>query len=104
MSGAAQGSEGCSQLLGEELRLFPSRKVPAFGQLVVVNEVGIRPLRPAARTLIELVGEHAYSDGNLHALGDEVAVLVLPVEARSRDAGVRQPEERNVVENVIARQ
>jgi hypothetical protein len=40
-----QGPERCAQLGTEELRLFPGCKVPAFVDLVVVDEFGIRPFR-----------------------------------------------------------
>jgi hypothetical protein len=59
--------ERCSELGAEKLRLFPGRKVPAFVELVVVDEFGIRPLGPTPRGLIELVrkGAHGYRNGNL---------------------------------------
>jgi len=42
------------------LWLFPGRKVPAFVDLVVMDQLGIRPLGPAPWSRIELVGEDAH--------------------------------------------
>ena len=38
--------EARADLFGQELRLFPGGEVPALFQLVVVDELGIGPLRP----------------------------------------------------------
>ena len=46
----------------KKLRLLPRREVPALGELVVVDQLGIRLLRPAPRGLIELVREGAHGD------------------------------------------
>src|SRR6266550_5157486 len=40
----AQGPEPRPEIFGKELRLLPRGKVPAFGELVVVDEFGKRPL------------------------------------------------------------
>ena len=88
----------------EELRLLPGREVTALVELVVVDELGIRLLRPAPRGLIELVGKGAHGDRDGDALRREEGELALPVEARRRDRRVRQPVERDVVEDVVARQ
>src|SRR5206468_90591 len=56
----AQGPERRLDLGHEELRLLPGREVAAFVELVVVDEVGIRPLRPAPRRRVELVGKDAH--------------------------------------------
>ena len=77
----------------------------AFGDLVVVDELGIRPLRPTPRSRVDLVGEDAYRDRDLDAPGVEEAsrrmMCVVPVQARRGDRGVRQPVERDVVEDVV---
>ena len=39
--------------------MFPGRKVPAFARSVVMDEFGIRALRPTLRGLVEFVGKHA---------------------------------------------
>ena len=65
---------GCSQ----------AAKCPPLSCFVVVDQVGIRPLRPAPRGRIELVGEdaHSHRDGGTDALdGEERRPPVLPVEA-----------------------
>src|SRR5438093_3447871 len=48
----AERSKRSTDLFGEELRLFPRRKVPAFLDLVVMDEFGICPLCPTPRGLI----------------------------------------------------
>src|SRR4029079_6334039 len=88
----------------EDLRLLPGRKVAAFVGLVVVDELRIGLLRPAPRSLIELLrkGAHGRRDGDV--LRGEERELALPVQAGRRDRRVRQPVERDVVEDVVARQ
>ena len=76
----------------------------AFVELVVVDELGIRPLRPAPRGLIELVGKDAHGNRDGDVLGAKKRELVLPVEAGRGDRRVRQPEERDVVEHVVSRE
>src|SRR5262249_2898917 len=60
--------------------------------------VGIRALSPAPRGLIELVGKVAHGKRNRDVLGVEEIRLALPIETSSRNPGVRQPVERDVVE------
>jgi hypothetical protein len=56
----AQWAEAGANLFRKELRLFPGREVAASVELVVMDEVvGIRPLRPAPRRLVQLVGKDA---------------------------------------------
>jgi hypothetical protein len=45
--------------------------VPALGELVEVNELGVRLLRPAPRSRIEFVGEDAYGGRDHDALDGE---------------------------------
>src|SRR5437867_12232035 len=97
----AQGSEAGPNLLAEELRLFPSRKVPAFVELVVVDQFGIRPLRPTARAQVDLVRKGAYGNRDGNALDTEKRELVFPVEAGSGNRRVRQPGDRDVVEDIV---
>ena len=88
----------------EDLRLLPGGEVAAFVDLVVVDELGIRPLRPALRGRIQLVGEDGHADRDLDALGVEEGQLALPVEPRRGDRRVRQPVVGDVVEDVVARE
>ena len=78
--------------------------MPAFVDLVVVDELGIRPLCPTPRRLILLAGKDAHGHRDGDALGVEKAALVFPIETRRRDPRVRQPVERDVVEDLVARQ
>src|SRR5882762_5986186 len=93
------------QVLGEERRLFPGREVPAFGELVVIDEFGKCPLRPAPRGWIELVREDAHGNWDGDAFGIEIPFApILPIETGARNCRVRQPGERDVVEDVVARE
>src|SRR5215470_4038115 len=103
-SGLAKWSERGAKLGTEELRLFPRREVTALVDLVVIDELGIGPLSPAARRLILLAGKDAHGHRDGDALGVEKATLVFPIETGRRDPGVGQPIERDVVENLVTRQ
>src|ERR1700693_5900315 len=63
----AKCSEAGANLFGKELRLLPRREVAAFVELVVVDEFGIGPLRPASRGRIDFVREGAHGDRDLDA-------------------------------------
>ena len=78
--------------------------MPAFVELVVMDEFGIRPLRPAPRGWIELVGKDAHGNRDGDVLGVEIGELVLPIETSRGNRRVRQPEESDVVEDVVSRQ
>src|SRR4051794_35765401 len=45
----AQGPEPRANLVAEQLRLLPSREVPALVELVVMDELGVCGLRPTLR-------------------------------------------------------
>src|SRR3954463_10798294 len=97
-----QGSEPRAQLFHEELRLFPRREVPALVELVVMDEPGIRPLRPAPRRRDDVVGKNAYRNRDGDVLGAQVGLREpLPIKTRRGDGRVRQPEERGVVEHIV---
>src|SRR5215475_9057412 len=99
-----QGLECGANLFGEQLRLLPRCEVAALVDLVEVDEVGIGALHPAPRRLVCLVRKDAHGHRNGDALGVPEAALVLPVQPRRRHPRVRQPEERDVVEDVVTRQ
>ena len=89
----------------KSLRLFPGREVPAFVELVVVDELRIRLLCPAPRGWIEFVREDAHGNRDGDALdSEERRLLVLPIETAARKRRVRQPGDRDVVEDVVARE
>ena len=69
--------------------------------LVEVDEVGVGLLGPAPRRLVELSREDAHRCRNRDALDVEEAERVLPVEAPRGHPGVRQPRERDVVEDLV---
>ena len=78
----------------------------AFLHLVVMDEFGKRPLCPAPRGWIEFVREDAHCNRNGDAFGIEIPDFapILPVETGARKRRVRQPGERDVVEDVVARE
>src|SRR5438874_8039873 len=72
-----------------------------------MDQFGIRPLCPAPRSWIELVRKDAHGnrDGDADAFDvEERRPLVFPVETGARKRRVRQPGERDVVEDVVARE
>ena len=76
----------------------------ALGELIVVNQFRIRSLRPAARRRIEFVREDAHGDGDGNALGVEIPFAkIFPVKTGAGKRRVRQPSDRDVVEDVVAR-
>jgi hypothetical protein len=51
-----------------------------------------------------LARKDAYGHRNRDALGIEKATFVFPIETRRRDPRVRQPIQRDVVEDLVTRQ
>src|SRR5215213_1628463 len=97
-----QRLEPYAHLIHQKLWLFPRRKVPALVELVVMDELGIRSLGPAARGLILLVRKDAYRNRDGDVLGSQVGLgEPLPIKTSRRDRRVRQPEERGVVEHIV---
>src|SRR6185503_14394231 len=100
-----QRSEACANLFAEGLRLLPSGEVSALGELVVVNEFRIGLLRPTPRGRIELVREDAHGNRDRDAFGVEIPFApILPVQTCAGQRRVRQPRDRDVVEDVVARE
>src|SRR5690349_14609162 len=104
----AQWPEALAKIFGQELWLLPCREVSAFVVVAVEDHLGIRALRPAARRRINLVGKDGDDNGNRYASCIEEATLGgqlsrVPVETPRGDRSVRQPVERDVVEDVISR-
>src|SRR5687768_101667 len=67
-SGSSHRAERCPELLREELGLLPGGKVAALVDLIEVDEVGVRLLRPTPRRLILLAGKDAHGHRNGDAL------------------------------------
>src|ERR1700722_6775743 len=101
---SAQGTKRRPEFFGEQFRLLPGGEVPALVELVEVDELGERSFGPTPWGLIDLVREGAHGDRDGDALDVEEGELVLPVQAGRRDRRVRQPVERDVVQDVIARE
>jgi len=64
-----------------------------------MDEFGIRPVCPATRGFIELVRKDTHRNRNGDALGSEEGQLTFPIETSRRDSRVRQPVERDVVQD-----
>src|SRR5262249_2924167 len=71
---------------------------------VIVNELGVCLLGPALRRLIELAWKDCYGRWDGDILDVEERDLVFPVETRGRHAGVRQPVEGDIVEDIVSRE
>ena len=78
--------------------------MPTFIKFVVMNQLWKSSLRPTARALIKLIGESTHSHRNGHALWREKRELVFPVQTSRRNRGARQPIERDVIKDIIARE
>src|SRR5882762_5765949 len=104
--GLTQGSEPRPDLLREKLWLLPRGEVSALLNLVVMDKFGIRPLGPAPRGWIKFVREDAYGNRDGDAFGIEIPEFapILPIETGARKRRVRQPGDRDVVEDVVARE
>ena len=84
--------------------LLPGREVHAFFNLVVMDEFGIGPLCRAPRGWIEFVREGAHGNRDGDAFGIEIPEFapILPIETGAGKPRVRQPGDRDVVEDVVA--
>src|SRR5262245_39481230 len=102
----AQGAEGLAELTREQLGLLPGGEVAARVDLVEVDEVVVGLLDPVARGLEDLAGEHREGHRERDVRGrllerSRDTPSVLPVQPRGRGRGVRQPVQRDVVEDVV---
>src|SRR5712672_2427736 len=101
---AANAPERGSELGAEQFGLFPRGEVPALVEFVEIDEFGIRPLCPTTRGRVELVRIDAHRNGDGNAFNIEIPEFVLPIESGARKRRVRQPGDRDVVEDVVARE
>src|SRR5712671_7983407 len=99
---AAKAPESGSELGAEQFGLFPRGEVPALVEFVEIDEFGIRPLCPTTRSRVELVRKDAHRNGDGNAFNIEIPEFVLPIESGARKRRVRQPGERDVVEDVVS--
>ena len=76
--------------------------MPALVDLVVINELVIRPLRPTPGGLIVLARKDAHGSRNRDIGGVVEVELALPIEASRGNRGVRQPIEGDVIEKIIS--
>src|SRR5258706_12984576 len=96
-----QRSEPGAHVGDQKLRLFKRREVSTFVLLVVIDQFGIRPLRPTARAQIDLVREGAYGNRDGNAFDTEIREFAFPVQAGSGNPRVQRPGDRYVVENNV---
>jgi hypothetical protein len=68
-----------------------------------MDQFGIHPLCLAPRGWIEFVREDAHGNRDGDAFGVEIPEFVLPIETGARKRRVRQSGDRDVVEDVVAR-
>jgi hypothetical protein len=80
--------------------------VPAFRNRVEMDQFGKRLLCPAPRGWIEFIREDGHGNRDGDAFGIEIAKFapILPIETAARNRRVRQPGDRDVVEDVVARE
>src|SRR5258708_353675 len=71
-----------------------------------MNKFGIRTFCQAPRDWIETVREDAHRNRDGDAFGTEIPEFapILPIETGARKRRVRQPGDRDVVEDVVARE
>src|ERR1700738_933002 len=69
-----------------------------------MNELGISSLYPTARGCIDVIGKDAHGHRDADMFRREKSQLVFPIETSRRNPRVGQPVERDVVEDVVARQ
>ena len=60
--------------------------MPAFVELVVIDEFGICALGPAPRRSIDLIREDAHGNRDRNVLRGKKGQLVLPVQTSRRDS------------------
>ena len=86
--------------------MFKRGKVSTFVELVVMDQFGIRLLCPAPRDWIEFVREDAHGNRDGDAFGIEIPEFapILPIETGAGKRRVRQLGDRDVVEDVVARE
>src|SRR3954465_15835946 len=99
-----EGSERRAEFVRKKRRLFPRREGPAFVEPVVVDELGIRLLRPAPWRLIELLWKCTDRSRDRNAFRGKKRQLAFPIQPGRGDRRVGEPIERDVVEDVVSRQ
>ena len=71
-----------------------------------MDQFGIGPLGPAPWRLVELIGKGAHGNRDFDALdAEEVeapAIDPFPIETRGGNPRVRQPGQRDVIENIVS--
>ena len=78
--------------------------MPAFVELVEVDQLRIRLLCPTPWSLDTVVREdtHGSRNGDAFRKKETLFSKALPIEARAGNRGVRQPGKRDVVEDIVS--
>src|SRR6185295_11826439 len=100
----AEWPEARAKIVHDRLRLLPRGKVTALRVPLVVDQLGVGLFGPTPRGRAYFIWEHTHDRGDGDPFRCKEGELVLPIETRRRNAGVRQPVERDVVENVVPRE
>ena len=99
----AQRSEA-ARISSEKSLAAPTPRSVRLCEPVVMDQFGIRLLCPALRGGIDLIGKDAHGSRDRDAFRGEKGKLAFPIQTSRRDRRVRQPVERDVVEDVVSRQ
>src|SRR5688572_2959223 len=69
-----------------------------------MNQLWVRPLRPAERRAVNLVGKDAHSDRDRNVRSIKKRQFVFPIETGRRDCRARQPEKGDGIEHIVSGQ
>src|SRR5262249_58942170 len=97
-------TETCTKVVHNRPRLLPRGEVSPFRVPLIVDQLGVGLFDPTPRGRTYFIREHTHDRGDGDAFRFKEGELVLPIETRRRNTRVRQPVERDVVENVVPRE
>src|SRR5262245_64451502 len=98
---STQRTETCAKVIHNRPRLLPRGKVSAFRVPLIVDQLRVGLFDPTPRGRTYFIREHTHGRRDGNAFRCKESELVLPIETRRRNTSVRQPVERDVVENVV---
>src|SRR5262249_3688284 len=97
-------TETCTKVVHNRLGLLPRGKVSAFRMPLIVDQLGVGLFGPTPRGRTYFIRKHTHDRGDGDAFRCKEGELVLPIETRRGNTRVRQPVERDVVENIVPRE
>src|SRR5215813_4121536 len=101
---STQRTETCAKVIHNRPRLLPRGEVTAFRMPLIVDQLGVGLFGPTPWGRTYFIREDTHDRGDGDAFRCKEGKLVLPIETRRRNSRVRQPIERDVVENVVPRE